>query len=295
MKYDPKNFTWGFEIEWGDISRDLVIPEHLGKWEYAETDIVNLNGDYRGLACDPLGLEPPVGGEVNTKPTKTWQEQVDRIFDIYNVFERNGDSPTASCVNHGHLHVYVPGLKDDIESLKRLVKYIQENQHVVIDRCYQFQQDSNMSRSKTAKTYLKWDGGRPMPDYMCANIINLANNFEDFIRLHAAGKDGVSMGRPFRHAINTYCMKHTGTIEFRCFRSSIKRKEIEDSFKFVEKFIDAALNGGPDVQEILMNDKYTFPEFKYDHEMYLAWEKTKYDKSRGKKQREFHEVATNQS
>lgn len=295
MKYDPKNFTWGFEIEWGDVSRDLVIPSHLGKWEYAETDIVNLNGDYRGLACDPLGLQPPVGGEVNTKPTKTWQEQVDRIFNLYDYFKSNGDDPTASCVNHGHLHVFVPGLKDDIASLKKLVKYIQENQHQVIDRCYQFRLHPDMSMSKTAKTYLKWDGGRPMPDYMCSNIINLANNFEDFIRLHAAGKDGVSMGRPFRYAINTYCMKHTGTIEFRCFRSSINRKEVEDSFKFVEKFIDAALNDGPDVQEILLADNYTFPQFNYDHEMYLAWEKTKYDKSRGKKQREFHEVASDQS
>lgn len=293
MTYDPKNYTWGFEIEWGDIHRNVVIPEHLGKWEYAETDIVNLNGAYRGLACDPLGLEPPVGGEVNTKPTKTWQEQVDRIFEIYNLFKENGDDPTASCVNHGHLHVYVPGLRDDISALKRLVKYINDNQHLVIDNCYQFRQHQYMSQSKTAKTYLKWDGGRPMPNYMCNNIIDLANNFEDFIRLHAAGKDGVSMGRPFRYAINTYCMKHTGTIEFRCFRSSIKRKEIEDSFKFVEKFIDSALNGGPDVQQILMENQYTFPEFNYDHEMYLSWEKTKYDKSRGKKQREFHEVKAN--
>lgn len=293
MTYDPKTFTWGFEIEWGDITRSLHVPEHLGKWEHAETDIVNLNGKYRGLACDPLGLEPPVGGEINTKPTKTWQEQVDRIFEIYDFFKANGDDPTASCVNHGHLHVYVPGLKDDIASLKKLVKYIQENQHQVIDRCYQFRLHPNMSMAKTAKTYLKWDGGRPMPDYMCSNIINLANNFEDFIRLHAAGKDGVSMGRPFRYAVNTYCMKHTGTIEFRCFRSSVDRKEIEDSFKFVEKFIDAALNDGPDVQEILLADDYTFPKFDYDHEMYLAWEKTKYDKSRGKKQREFHEVVFN--
>lgn len=292
MKYDPKNFTWGFEIEWGDISRKTIIPGHLGKWEYAETDIVNENGKYRGLACDPLGLEPPVGGEINTKPTKTWQEQVNRIFEIYDFFIKNGDQPTASCVNHGHLHVYVPGLKEDISALKRLVKYIQENQHVVIDRCYQFRIHQDMSFSKTAKTYLKWDGGRPMPDYMCNNIINLANNFDDFIRLHAAGKDGVSIGRPFRYAINTYCMKHTGTIEFRCFRSSINRKEIEDSFKFVEKFIDAALNDGPDVQEILMEDRYSFPEFNYNHKMYLAWETTKYDKSRGKKMREYHEVKT---
>jgi hypothetical protein len=287
MNYDPKNFTWGYEIEWGDVPRDKPILEHLGKWEHAETDIVNLIEPYRGLACDPLGLEPPVGGEINTKPTATWQEQVDRIIEIRDMFEH----PTASCVNHGHLHVYVPGLKDDICALKKLTRYIRDNQHMVIDRCYQFRLHSDMSMAKTAKTYLKWDGGRPMPDYMCNNILNLANNFEDYIRLHAAGKDGVSMGRPFRYAINTYCMKHTGTVEFRCFRSSIDRKEIEDSFRFVEKFMDAALNDGPEVEDIFFDNTFTFPKFEYDHEMYIAWEKTKYDKSRGNKQREFHAVA----
>lgn len=287
MNYDPKNFTWGYEIEWGDVPRNTVIPNHLGKWEYAETDIVNLIEPYRGLACDPLGLEPPVGGEINTKPTATWQEQVDRIIEIRDMFEH----PTASCVNHGHLHVYVPGLKDDIHALKRLTRYIRDNQHMVIDRCYQFRLHPDMSMAKTAKTYLKWDGGRPMPDYMCNNILNLANNFEDYIRLHAAGKDGVSMGRPFRYAINTYCMKHTGTVEFRCFRSSTDRKEIEDSFRFAEKFIDAALNDGPEVEDIFFDNNFTFPKFEYDHEMYVAWEKTKYDKSRGSKLREFHAVA----
>jgi len=283
MKYNIKDFTWG------DIPRNENIPEHLGKWEYAETDIVNLIKPYRGLACDPLGIDPPVGGEINTKPTKTWEEQVDRIMEIKKLFKH----PTASCVNHGHLHVYVPGLKDDIESLKKIIKYIKENQHQTIDACYQYRVHPDMSLSKTAKTYLKWDGGRPMPDYMCDNIVNKANNFDDFIRLHAAGKDGVSMGRPFRHAINTYCMKHTGTIEFRCFRSSTDSREIFDSFRFVAEFMKAALNDGPPVNEILRKGQFVFPTFTYDSEMYIAWEKTKYDKSRGNKKREYHDVKEN--
>jgi len=289
-KYDVSKFTWGYELELGDISREYKIPEQLGTWEYAETDILNLHGDHAYKAVDPLGLEPPVGGEINVKPTKTWQEQVDRVFEIIDIFEKNGDTPSASCVNHGHLHVFVDGLKEDMDGLKRLIKYIKENQHQAIDSCYGFREDYKMKGAKTAKQYLKWDGGRPMPDWMCDNIINRAESFEDFIRLHAAGKDGVSMGRPFRFAVNTYCMKHIGTIEFRLFRGTIIRKEIEDSFKFVEKFMDSALNGGPSVREILMEEKYQFPKFYYDHEEYLAWEKTKYDKSRGKKERNFYEV-----
>ena len=130
-----------------------------------------------------------------------------------------------------------------------------------------------------------------MPDYMCDNIINLATDFDHFIKLHAAGKDGVSMGRPFRYAINTYCMKHTGTIEFRCFRSTTKRDELESQFRFAEKFIDAALNGGPSVREILAEGNYKFPPFKWNLNEYMGWHNTKWSKERGNKQREFHEVA----
>lgn len=291
MNYDKNTFTWGYEVEWGDIDRRLQIPPHLGKWEYAETDIVNIHDPVKYVACDPLGEEPHFGGEVNTMPTKTWEEQVDRIMELKQFFEDNGNQPSASCINHGHLHVYVPQLKEDLDGLKRLIKYIKANQDDVIENCYRYYDDPMMKKAKGATMYLKYDGGRAMPDYMCDNIVNLAENFEHFIKLHAAGKDGVSMGRPFRYAINTYCMKHTGTIEFRCFRSSVNRQEIEDQFIFAERFIDAALNDGPSVREILAERKYNFPPFIWNLGEYLGWVKTKYDKSRGEKKREYHDVA----
>lgn len=291
MKFDPKTFTWGYEIEWGDIDRRLQIDPNLAKWEFAETDIVNIYPPYENIACDPLGVEPPMGGELNVKPTKTREEMVDRIMTLYDFFVKNGNQPSASCVNHGHVHVFVPGLKEDLDALKQLIAYIKQNQAETVPALYGFQEHILMKFAKTAKSYLKWDGGRLMPDYMCDNIINLATDFDHFIKLHAAGKDGVSMGRPFRYAINTYCMKHTGTIEFRCFRSSIDRREISDSLKFVEEFVNAALNTGKPVSEILSEYDYKFPKFVYDSDHYLGWEATKYDKSRGTKQREFLDVA----
>jgi hypothetical protein len=291
MIYNSKDFTWGYEIEWGDIDRRIDIPQHLGSWEYAETDIVNIHPPFQYKACDPLGTDPYMGGEVNTKPTKTWMQQVERILEIKALFEANGNTPSASCVNHGHLHVFVPGLKDDIESLKKLTSYIRENQNTVIKNCYNFYDTNDMKNYKNAKMYLKLDGGRTMPDYMSSNIISGATDFEHFIKLHAAGKDGVSMGRPFRYGINTYCMKHTGTIEFRCFRSTTKREEIESQFRFVEMFMEAALNDGPSANEILSDNSFKFPPFIWDASEYDGWIKTKYDKSRGEKKREFHEVA----
>ena len=289
--FDKSTFTYGAEIEWGDIDRTLSIPEYLGKWEYAETDIVNLHPPYEYRACDPLGIDPPMGGEINVKPTKTWQEQVDRVLQIHDLFVAHGNNPTTACVNHGHIHVFVPGLKEDVSGLKRLIAYIKENQQHTIEACYGFYETKDMKSCDGAKMYLKFDGGRQMPDYMCDNIINLATDFDHFIKLHAAGKDGISMGRPFRFAINTYCMKHTGTIEFRCFRATTKRKELESQFQFAEKFIDAALNNGPSVPEILSNGEYTFPPFIWNINEYLGWVQSKYPKERGEKKREFHDAA----
>jgi hypothetical protein len=278
-KYDRNTFTYGYEIEWGDIDRKMPIPEELGAWEYCETDIINLREPYRGLGSDPKGINPPVGGEINTKPTKTWQEQVDNIMKLHDMFVDHGTVPTAGCVNHGHLHIHVPGLTEDIDALKRLSLYLRDNQHMTIDRCYQFRVVPNMDLTKTAKTYLKHDGGRIMADWLATNLGTVPTDFNDWLRVHCCGKDAVTQSRPFRYGIHTYALKNSKTIEFRCFRSSVDRREIEDCFKFATEWIDAALNKGPDVQEILFSNDYKFPPFEYDHEMYVGWEKTKHERT----------------
>lgn len=277
--YDPNTFTYGFEIEWGDIDRKMPIPKELGSWEYCETDIINMRTPYRGLASDPKGINPPVGGEINMMPTKTWQQQVDNIMKVKELFEVHGTPPTAGCVNHGHLHIHVPGLTEDIDALKRLMRYIKDNQHITMERVYQFRVYPNMEMTKTAKTYLKHDGGRIAPDWLLINLATVPVDFEDWLRVHCCGKDAKTLSRPFRYGIHTYALKNSKTVEFRCFRSSIDRREIEDSFRFATAFMDAALNNGPDVQEILLSYDYKFPPFTYDHEMYMGWEKTKYQRT----------------
>lgn len=288
--FDPATWTYGFEIEWGDVPRSFDIPSHLGSWEYSERDIVNLRDPYKYVAADPLGLDPPVGGEINTKPTSTWREQVDRIFDIRDLFANNNHEPTVCCRTHAHVHVHVPGLTGDLVSLKKLVAYVKDNQKDVVDAVYPFSETDNMKGLKNVKSYMKYDGGRLMPSWMCDNIVNLSTNFDHFIKLHGSGKDGVSQGRPFRYAINTYCLKHTKTIEFRCFRNSLDRRQLESCFRFATLFISAALNDGPTVKEILNSNDFQFPPFEFDADTWKGWAATKWDEKRGKKQRQYHEV-----
>ena len=93
-----------------------------------------------------------------------------------------------------------------------------------------------------------------------------------------------------RFGINIYSLYHINTIEFRCFQASLDRREITDSFLFVKKFMDAALNDGPDVSTILSSYDFKFAKFNYDHELYQSWIKTKYPYTRGQKNRKFYNV-----
>jgi hypothetical protein len=288
--YDPNTFTWGYELELGDVRRDREIPSELGTWEHAETDITNTHPPYWGKASDPLGIDPPVGGEINIRPTRTIGELSEKIQNTIEWFRNQGDRPSASCTNVGHVHVHVPGLIEDIAALTQLTQYISENQQTAINACWGYKELPKMKETRTARTYMKWDGGRTMPIWMSENIIDKANNFDDFIRIQCCGKDGKSRGRPFRYALNTYCLKHTKTIEFRCFRASLEKDEIFSSILFVREFMNAALNTWEPISSILNKIKFCFPPMTYDHELYLSWEKTKWDKSRGKKDRKYYEV-----
>ena len=284
------NWSYGYEVEWGDINRKLKVPSHLGSWEIAETDILNLKEPNKYIACDPLGIKPCFGGEINTTPNINYNDQVNKILELYKFFKENGSDPTTSCINHGHVHIHIPGLIENTNLLKKLIIYIKKNQKITVDACYKFYSQPIMKKLKGCTAYLKLDGGRLMPDFMCDNIINKSENFQHFIKLHSAGKDAISLGRPFRYAINTYCLKHTKTVEFRCFRATIKKKELEDQFKFVTKFMSHALTDHKPVFKILQEYEYDFPPFNFSAKEYVGWLNTKYDKSRGEKKRKFISV-----
>jgi len=279
--YPAESYTWGCELEIGDVPKKHPIPKHLGSWEYSETDVLNLRPPYRGIAADPNGISPPVGGEVNMRPSLTWRDQVDRIQELLADFRSAGHDPTTSFVSHTHVHVHVPGLVDDIDALHRLTRYVQQNQSDIVSGAGQYQDHPDISKGKGAKQYFKYDGGRQIPDWMAENLLK-TSNFKDFITMHCMGKDGVSRGRPLRYAINMYCLKHTKTIEMRFFRASLERSHLESCFEFTEAFVNAALNNGPSAKEILASKDWDFPPFDFDLALWKSHQDTKH-KSGGPK------------
>lgn len=290
-KYHPQDYTWGFELEVGDVDRSLVIPSNYGSWEYSERDIINIHPPYQYQCADPMGVLPPVGGEINTVPTKTIEEQVLRIKGLIEWFKNRRYDPSVCCTSHSHIHVRVPGLRDDIAALKNLTRYIYEYQKTAVDRIYQFRDSTELSKVPGARAYLKFDGGRLMPDWMVDNILTKATDFDSFITLQCCGKDGKSRGRPFRYAINTYCLKHIDTVEFRFFRSTLNPGELLSCFEFVKEFMYAALVTDASIASIFSRNKHwKFPPFRYSIPELMGWKKTKWGENRGKKERRLIEI-----
>ncbi len=285
------DMSFGSEIELGDVLKSLPIPEELGTWEFSETDFVNLREPYKFVAVDPLGISPPVGGEVNLKPTKTIAEQVDKIRKLITFFEASGYPPTSSAISFFHVHVHVKGLTENMPALRSLMRYIQENQKDAVEIAGGgFREYPDMKKYPRTVMYLKYDGGRQHPDGFLNNIINHSETFDDFVRNHCLSMDRKRMGRPLRYAINTYSLKHIGTVEFRMFRNTLDLGEIEDCLRFCRDFMLAALNSGPSVVELAKRGNYNFPRFRWSAAEYGGWINTRYDKSRGKKERKFYDV-----
>jgi hypothetical protein len=289
--WTKQDLTWGFELELSNVPKNFVIPEHLGKWEWCEVDIINTRGKYANICADPKGVNPPVGGEINTKPTNTKEEQVDRIMEIIDMFKKAGHDPDVGMTAHSHIHVHVKGLIDDIDSLKCLILNSFDNQKTIFDKAYRFDDKKITKRVVGVNNYLKNDGARMIPEWLVINILEKTNNFGDVINMFCKGKDGISQTRPIRYGINFYSLKHINTIEFRCFRGTTKKEELIDCFDFVENLIIGGLNNELKINELFHQKDWKFPPMIFDEEQAEGWVRTKHHVELIKgKNRKFWEV-----
>ena len=124
MFYDVKEYSYGVELEYGNCDRLADLPDGA-KWNDKDNTCVSSTG----IANDPVGKLYRWGGEINTRPTDTIEEQIQHIKII-------NDSLSTAIVNYRsnlHIHIRVPGLKDDLEACKKLLTYIDRFQQQAFD------------------------------------------------------------------------------------------------------------------------------------------------------------------
>ena len=255
--YSKRHFSYGIELELGDVDRRLPLPSDLGSWSVNEYEIINLKEPYRLQASDPSGQRHTYGGEINVYPSKTPEGLINRIDKIFSYIRKNGFEPTVSQVQLFHVHTGVSGLQYDPDSIRKLYRYTRKWQELFTQTTFQFVRHSEMD--DWTVDFMLRDGTHKIRDV-------------EFEKLEDVKKFPTVpiLDRP---AINLYHLKY-GTIEFRPFNSTLNLEYIRNSLDFCTEFTLDGLNEQRGLDVILNEREWKFAPFQYNHEEYTAWRAT---------------------
>lgn len=255
-------FTYGAEIEWSDVDRTTPIPEHCGVWDKDETTIMNSNG----MAIDATGKRDTIGGEINTRPTDTIDEQVE-IFDTL----REQLNPVVLHRNSTHVHIGVPGLVEDVDTLKHVFQYVQDNQDFVyfemlareVPTAEEFPDPEDLKLAKNFNRQRKYWSKAKVPPNRAANVLQATTPKEFYDRHFQWNEERqrylYSIGI-VRAGINVRSLFKYGTIEFRVFPGTTSSQEFRSCLEFSDQFVQAALHDhSRTAQEIYESREWNFP------------------------------------
>jgi len=270
------DISFGLELELPDIERTL--PSYLGEFEHSEFDIVNTKEPYKNVPVDPAGINPPVGAEINTAPKYGICDTVKLVEKIFCHYKYDFG---VSCMSHFHIHTRIAEWDKDIEIIKRIINYVNENHRDIIEACYPFDENElkklNLDEKtyKKAKNYLRNDGGRRISEIFIENI-NRAKNFQELKDTLKINKDGKKLSLIARPFINPMSLIDVGTIEFRFIRSTNKINEVRDALRLVRDIILEALKDNPrPFREWFDSSNYLLPQTIYDKGQIEAWYESK--------------------
>ena len=262
MKYDIESFTYGSELEYGNVDRKQELPDGAS-WNNQDNTVVSSTG----IANDPLGVLYRWGGEINTRPTETIEEHIEHIEKV------NKSLSPKPYVNNNcafHVHIRVPGLREDLSACKRLFEYItkhQEEAFSIVETYPQPNPDWHKEILKAAKKKYKKIKNlhQSKVQEARAKAMMEAESTEQFFQEHApltekgrmwffAPRAGINLRQVF---------EETNTVEFRHFFGSNCLEEMESCLRWSQQFLHCALNT-PEVtpMEIFKAGNFKFPEMK---------------------------------
>jgi hypothetical protein len=258
------------------------------KW----SDLDNTCVSSTGIANDPKGKSYSFGGEINTAPTNSPEEQVSLITDINDYLCKKGPAPIVNYRSNLHIHIRVPGLKDDLPMLKQLLTFINTHQQEAFDIVETIPTPNKELELVSAERY-SWEKKRQnrrkvshqakLPETRVKEMLLAATPHEFFI--HHAHKD--AKGNPAwfqcpRAGINMrQLFEETNTIEFRHFPGTLNPQEMLSAIKWCHDFLDLAINN-PETspKSLLSTNNYTFPDFQpYEFETEQVYQFTSFDKN----------------
>lgn len=280
--YNIEDWSNGVELEYGNFSVKSPLPEGA-KINTLDNTVVSSTG----IANDPKGELYEFGGEINTKPCFTIDDQINHIEEI----NRNlCPTPLVNYRSNLHIHIRVPGLIDDLASLKKFLRYVVTYQEQAFDIVEQIPvpdprvlspevYEWALKRMKRRKKSHQHKLPQKRIDAMLA-----AKTPQEFYEEHAHRN---AKGEPAwfqcpRAGINIrQLFEETQTIEFRHFPGTTDLYEMKSCIQWCYDFMDAALNHEDRSPMDIFNDRsFVFPKFgEYEFETEQLYQYTNFDKN----------------
>ena len=280
MPFSLEGMTFGAEWELGnfDTRKPMVDGAIL---DHKDNTVVSSTG----IANDPKCELYHFGGEILARPC----DSPELLTEHYgNVLESLPDA-IVNYRSNLHIHVRVPGLSEDLESCKKLLRYVDTFQQQAFDICETI---PTPEKNKLSLERYAWELKRmkrrktshqhKLPEKRVQAMMN-AQTVQEFYEEHAHRDKN---GNPAwfqcpRAAINLRQMwEETNTIEFRHFPGTTDLKEFESCVRWVRDFMVAALTDETPPFMINMQNDYTFPDFEpYEFETEQMYQWTNFDKN----------------
>ena len=236
-------FSYGCELEWSDVDKRTILPEEWGSWDWEDSTIVNSDGH----ANEPKAKTYFYGGEINTTPTKTIEEQVVNVKSLHDLL-----SPKSYFRANLHVHIAVEGLKDDIPLLKKLLQFIKDNDQYIFNEMLfrpepTREEYPDPAEFKAAmrfhKQQITW-AKKTLPDDKVAECMK-ATTFKEFYEGHFMYSEKHQRYfyhlSPARAGINLRSLNKNGTVEFRCFPGTVDAERVGECLLFAKLFLESAL------------------------------------------------------
>jgi hypothetical protein len=279
MTYDVDTWSYGVELEYGDSYRFCELPIGAA-WNDKDNTCVSSTG----IANDPHGKLYSFGGEINTKPTYCIEDQIEHIKLINLALS---PKPSVNYRSNLHIHIRVPGLKDNLEDCKKLLKYVERYQQQAFDivETIPVPNKSTMPELVYAWALKRMKRRHKSHQYKLpknrVDAMLSAKTTQEFYEEHAPLTE---KGRMWyfspRAGINLRQMwEETNTIEFRHFPGTLDMIEMESCIRWCQQFLNAALNlDDISPREFYIEQDWSFPKFQpYDFEAEQIYQWTNFD------------------
>ena len=272
-----KGMTFGCELELSDWPRHEPLPVRGMGIDVRDTTMVNSNG----VAVDPTGRLWAWGGEIQTAPTETPEGQAAQLADIM----REWPETVVNYRSNLHVHVRVPGLRENLALLKQLQSYAHRTLPSVLPLIEPIPEPEPWWTGDKREGAIKRRNRRRVshqklltPERLSFQLLATSpEDFRDREYVHVATGKLHPAIHP-RLCFNLRQLWETDTIEFRHFPGTTEPKRLESAVRWCRRFLECALDD--DEKQIMVHaanetSHRWLPRFeKYDHWLETGYQLT---------------------